>query len=289
MILLFPCEPFSPRRIDPDFIAEYETAKLVGFTCFTYSHEEVESGDIEQALCALPAAGEDPLILIRGWMIPGESYRELHAGLVGKGYLPLTAPEAYDEAHYLPLAYRITEHDTARSAWIMGDDAEEAWQLYQDFRQHDAIIKDWVKSAKALWREACFIPAQTGREQFSEIFKAFRQERGKLFNRGVVLREFMPLVERGSTIGGYPVVEEIRLFFWQNHCITPGRIPGAMDHIGRWTGIARRFLSPFMTIDVALLQDGNWKIIETGDGQVSGLPTGFDPERFYAVLWNKSR
>jgi hypothetical protein len=55
----------------------------------------------------------------------------------------------------------------------------------------------------------------------------------------------------------------------------------------RWTQIASRFQSSFLTIDVDLLADGSRRIVETGDGQVSGLPIGMDPARFYASLWNK--
>lgn len=291
MILLFPCEPFSPRRIDPDFVTEFEAARLVGFPCVEYSHEDLEAGDIEACLRMLPEPGEERRVLLRGWMVPGERYQELHHGLVGKGYLPQTAPAAYDEAHYLPLAYRHTEDHTSRSAWIEGDNANDAWALYQSFRGSDSIIKDWVKSAKSRWKDGCFIPAETSEERLREIFRVFREERGKLFNRGVVLREFLPIVERGSDIRGLPIVDETRLFFWQGSVLiaadrTP---PSPMDEIDRWTEISRRFRSAFITIDVARLNDGSWKILETGDGQVSGLPLGLDPERFYASLWNKSR
>lgn len=291
MILLFPCEPFSPGRVDPSFVSEYEAARLAGFPCVLYSHEDVETGEIGKALRSLPEPDKERRTLLRGWMVPGESYRSLHDGLLERGYEPATKPEAYDEAHYLPLAYRITEGHTARSAWIEGDDEEAAWDLYQGFRDQDAIIKDWVKSAKSRWKDACYIPARTSRERFGEMFRLFRQERGKLFNRGVVLREFLPLVERGSDILGLPLVEEARLFFWQGECLVPAdrRSPSPMDEIRRWTSLAREFSSPFVTIDVALLEDGSWKVVETGDGQVSGLPVGLDPERFYMALGNKSR
>jgi hypothetical protein len=291
MILLFPCEPFSPRRVDPSFTSEYEAARLAGFPCMLYSHEDVEAGEIGKALRMLPEPGEERRVLLRGWMLPGERYRLLHDGLLERGYTPVTKPEAYDEAHYLPLAYRITEGHTARSAWIVGDDEEAAWELYQGFCNKDAIIKDWVKSAKSRWKDACYIPSGTSRERFSNMFRLFRQERGKLFNRGVVLREFLPLVERGSDILGLPLVEEARLFFWQGECLVPAdrRSPSPMDEIERWKSIAQAFASRFVTIDVALLEDGSWKIVETGDGQVSGLPMGLGTERFYMTLWNKSR
>ena len=62
-----------------------------------------------------------------------------------------------------------------------------------------------------------------------------------------------------------------------------------MDDAARWKRIANRFKSPFITIDVAFLTDGSWKIVEVGDGGVSGLPTGLDPERFYVSLWNHTQ
>ena len=291
MILLFPCEPFAPQRVDPSFITEYEAARLVGFRCVLYSHEDMEEGEMKSCLRGLPAESEDRSLLIRGWMVTGEVYRLFHDAAVERGYLPVTSPDAYEQAHYLPLAYAITMGHTAHSEWIEGDNPEAAWDLYQRFQGKDAIIKDWVKSAKSRWKDGCYIPAGTSRERFAEIFRVFREERGKLFNRGVVLREFLPLVERGSDILGLPLVEETRLFFWKGECLVPAdrTSPSPMDEIGQWTQIARGFRSSFVTVDVALLEDGSWKIVETGDGQVSGLPVGLDPERFYAALWNKSR
>jgi len=84
IILLFPSDPFSPRRIDPDFVTEYEAARSVGFTCVTYSHEDLEAGDIGACLKRLPDPGEDRQILVRGWMVPGDTYRQLHHGLVSR-------------------------------------------------------------------------------------------------------------------------------------------------------------------------------------------------------------
>jgi hypothetical protein len=60
-----------------------------------------------------------------------------------------------------------------------------------------------------------------------------------------------------------------------------------LDELGRWETIAAKFSSRFITIDVALLVDGTWKIVEVGDGGVSGLPMGLDPAKFYASLWNR--
>lgn len=262
---------------------------MIGFGTGFYDHEAVERGDMDAAVHRLAdATGARPLIL-RGWMIPGECYADLHAALLRKGYAPQTSPDAYSEAHYIPFAYRWTKGHSPHTAWIEGDDPDEAWKLYQAFKDKDAVIKDWVKSAKSRWKDGCYIPAGCTEERFREIFRVFRGERGRLFNRGVVLREFIPIVERGSDIRGLPVVEETRLFFWKGSLLVAPAAsgPSALDELPRWKGIASRFASPFMTIDVAYLTDGSWSVVEVGDGGVSGLPLGLDPERFFAALWNR--
>lgn len=290
--ILFPHQPFEPRRVDDAFSSECAAARALGFDACFYSHEAVVAGEWGEALRPLRRLdGEEKVrLLLRGWMLSGEQYAALHARLEARGYTLLTSPAAYEEAHYLPLAYPHIEGFTARSEWILGDDEEEAWALYHgSFRGKDALIKDWVKSAKYHWKDGCFIPANTSRERFREIFGVFRQARGTLFNRGVVLREYLSLVKTGGEMRGIPVIDEVRLFFFRGELVV---VPGGdqevnpMQHRARWERIAGAFQSDFMTMDVALREDGEWAIIEVGDGGVSGLPETLDPTRFYASLWN---
>ncbi len=287
-VILFPQRPFSPREVDSEFTLEFNAAKMVGFGTGFYDHDAIGIDNVNQVLSRLTDAEPGTPLILRGWMLTGEAYSTLFAGLSKKGYQPQTSPKAYEQAHYLPFAYPLTEGHAPRSAWVECDDVDDAWQLYQQFQSGEAIIKDWVKSAKTRWKDGCYIPAQTNEERFQQIFKVFRAERGKLFNRGVVIREFMPIVERGSDIRGLPLVEEIRFFFWKGQILVrPDQShPSPLDELPRWEIIAKRFDSPFITIDVALLTSGEWKIVEVGDGGVSGLPMGLDPERFYASLWN---
>ena len=42
--------------------------------------------------------------------------------------------------------------------------------------------------------------------------------------------------------------------------------------------------SPFYTVDYAELTDGSWKILEAGDGQVSGLSPNQDAESFFRTI-----
>jgi hypothetical protein len=286
MLILFPNDQNSPSHVDPEFEGEWYAARSNGFPTGFYDDYMLRSGHAGTSVLSLPAIKESMPLLFRGWMVPGDNYQALFDALRSRGYELQTTPGAYEEAHYLPLAYPHIQGHCPRSAWIVGDEVDAAWNLYAEFSNSDAIIKDWVKSAKSRWKDGCFIPANTKEETFRQIYKVFRETRGKWFNRGVVLREFMPLVAHGSDIRGLPTVEETRLFFWKGDLIVlpDERSPSPMDERARWEQLARKFKSPFMTVDVAHLIDGSWKVVEVGDGGVSGLPMGLDPMRFYAGL-----
>lgn len=284
--ILFPCEPGVRGKVDLDFASEYAAACDAGFATALYDHGALVRGEGALALARIPVATGEPIVL-RGWMMPGEIYGLLETMLRERGYAPQTTRAGYEEAHYLPIAYRHLQEHTARSAWMEGDDVAAAWQLYADeFCSGDALIKDWVKSAKNCWNSGCFLPAGTVEAKFREVFRVFREERGALFNRGVVLREFMPVVHHGFDMRGMPIAEETRFFFWKGQIVVEPRDthPSPLAERDRWETIARRFSSPFITIDVAYLQDGTWKVVEVGDGGVSGLPSGLTPEPFYANL-----
>jgi hypothetical protein len=85
---------------------------------------------------------------------------------------------------------------------------------------------------------------------------------------------------------GMPIAEETRLFFWRGQIVVEplAAHPSPLAERSLWEAIARRFASPLITMDVAYLRDGTWKIIEVGDGGVSGLPSGMPPEMFYDNL-----
>lgn len=284
MHILFPCSPIDRHRIDEDYGVEQDAARAAGFETTLYSHEALEAGE-KEAVFKGQAPGRD--YLLRGWMVTGDQYALLCASAEEHGSRLLTSPAAYAEAHYLPLAYRHLRGETPESRWIEGDDPEAAWRLYESFQDKDAIIKDWVKSAKHRWREACFLPAGTTRERFLEIFSNFRQARGHLFNRGVVVKRFVRLATRGEDMRGFPRVEEHRLFYFRGQLLAWPDVDHASSPLGegeRWRVIAGRFASPFLTLDVAELESGGWTVIEVGDGGVSGLPTSIDPAVFYGKL-----
>ena len=281
MELLFPSYPRDLQRPDPDFAPEVEAALAAGFVCRFFDFDAFRAGEAVR----LPE-GNGPL-LYRGWMMSDREYADFHARLMTRGWEPVTSPAAYVEAHYLPLAYPKLIGETPRTSWIEGRDEDAAWALYEaEFRHEGAVIKDWVKSAKHRWREACFLPAGTDRERFSEIFANFLEERATLFEKGIVLREFVPFRLLRTDMRGMPVHDEMRLFFWDGEVLLwpDGTLLVEREPEPHWRALARRFSSRFLSLDVVRDERGAWWVVETGDGQVAGLPGSISPDAFYPAL-----
>lgn len=291
MKILFPNHPLKARLPDPDYQTEFDAAIGAGFECEVYSLEEVRAGDIAQAtrFCA-QASSDGEIIVHRGWMMSDSLYAALFTALTAKGYRPVTTPEQYAQAHYLPNAYPLLQGRTPESVWVEGKDVTSAWQKYEQLGRPSAIVKDFVKSAKHRWNEACFIPDGTEQNRFNEIMTAFFEARGNLFEKGIVLRRFHEFVKLADDIRGQPVHEEYRLFMWDGKLLaaTPAiRGDGPFEQMSEWESIAQRFNNRFISMDIARQQDGSWLIVEVGDGGVSGLPSSIKPKTFYKELFGR--
>jgi len=79
-----------------------------------------------------------------------------------------------------------------------------AWSQSRKLGDGPFVIKDHIKSAKLLWNEACFIAKASGRENFEWIADNLINEQGKTFNRGFVVKQYVPLQARGASRREYP-------------------------------------------------------------------------------------
>jgi hypothetical protein len=284
MKILFPSHPLHRRRADPEFAGEWQAASAAGFTCELYDVDRLREGNAPEALrdCA-PAMEEGEAILHRGWMLRCWAYGSLHRELMGRGYQPVVSPEQYAEAHYLPNAYPLLAGHTPESRWLAGNDVRAAWEVYQELREGEVVVKDFVKSAKHRWHDACLIPAHTPYARFKDILLTFLYVRGEAFEKGFVFRRAHPLVCEGTHACGRPKHEEVRLFFWDGELLaaTKGE---PLSELATWTMLARRFSNRFVTMDVARQTDGSWIVIEMGDGGVSALPEEIGADALYGKL-----
>lgn len=296
-LVLFCSRPFEPSQVEPDFAPERAAATAAGFTTALLDHTIAAEEDAQKAVRRVPAGSGEALY--RGWMFRADRYEELYTALLGRGVRLMNDPVAYRTCHHLPESYAILEGSTPRSTWLPVSGPlsfDEVFERLRPFGSGPVIVKDYVKSQKHYWSEACFIPRADDAEAVMRVVRRFLELQGEELAVGLVFREYVPLRIVGAhPKSGMPLAAEVRTF-WLD-----GRLVLQHDY---WADlgaacpqppavfledIARRIPSRFFTMDVALREDGRWTVIELGDGQVAGLPAPELAEAFYQRLRLVSR
>jgi hypothetical protein len=295
MRIIYCSEPFSPSKVDPAYQQEADAARRVGFDCSLVNFEAlVDDRDAATATRRIAAADVPDLALYRGWMLRPESYVAMYGALQAKGLTLVNAPEQYRHCHNLPASYDIIREHTPRTTWLSVEgtvDFDAVWPLLEPFGDAPLVVKDYVKSRKHEWNEACFIPSAADRATVERIVRRFLELQGDDLNEGLVFREFVefePLAEHSKS--GMPLTKEYRLFvldgrplfsveYWEE-----GDYGAAAPPVDRFLEVAASVQSRFFTMDVAKRRDGEWMIVELGDAQVAGLPDRADVDAFYAAL-----
>lgn len=280
-MVLFPSRPFSPREIDPDFDVELRAARAAGFATALVDHTRVVEGDAAAAVARVPEGVG--AAIYRGWMLKPAQYEALHAELSAHGAALINTPEQYRTCHYLPESYPFIEGVTPESVWFPVRGKVERVELARalaQFGERPLVVKDYVKSQKHYWREACFIPAANDLPTVQRVVQRFLELQAEDLNEGLVFRELVPLKIVGAhPKSGLPLAAEFRIFwldaepilshrYWGD--LTAFEVPLPYDEI---RPIAERIPSRCFTMDIAFLDGGGWTIVELGDGQVAGLPS----------------
>ncbi|WP_407570530.1 ATP-grasp domain-containing protein [Deinococcus altitudinis] len=253
MKVLFPADYFRASQPD-ELYAEQATAfARLGFGVSTFAFEgnrqfrpPLEPGD---------------LVLYRGWMLDAAEYGALGDAVQAAGGQLFTSTCAYLNAHHLPRWAPLLPDLTSETACFHDLSAVEdglralGWERF--------FIKDFVKSLKTGGGSVIERP-----EQIGALMRDMEQFRGKI-EGGICARrfeEFRPGTER-------------RYFVLDGGAVSPDGSPPpriVLDCAGR---ISSRFFS----VDVAERADGQLRIVEIGDGQVSDLVGWSVPS--FAALW----
>ena len=231
---------------------------------------------------------------LRGWMLRPDQYTQLYDALQAKGLHLINTPAAYRHCHYLPESYPIIQTATPKSVWLPYDanvTMARVMAILTPFGDQPVILKDYVKSRKHEWHEACYIPAASDRAVVERVVNRFIELQAEDLSEGLVFREYVPFQPIGShTKSDMPLTMEFRCFvldgtvvatsaYWDEGAYTAVKPPAHL-----FADILSQVQSRFFTMDIAQLTDGMWMIVELGDAQVAGLPEMLDPAQFYRTL-----
>ncbi|MFJ3963630.1 ATP-grasp domain-containing protein [Streptomyces sp. NPDC090036] len=285
--VLYCSDPLNERRADAHFAAEARQLRAAGGRVALVDHDALLAGDAERAVARVPeGAGA---VWYRGWMVPADRYAELDAALRRRGGALAVTPQAYRRAHELPGWYETFAGLTPVSGWLPAapeavPDPEGLAALAAGLPPGAAVVKDYVKSRKHEWAEACYVPDLTDPASLHRVVARFVELQGEFLAGGVVLRAFEHFVAPGAAAA------EVRVW-WRDG--TPRLVTAHPDSpvaavtepdLEPVRAAVEALDCPFVTTDLALRADGVWRVVEVGDGQVSDLHREADRAAFVRLL-----
>lgn len=256
MHFIYPSSPLRLKLPDENYSGEVEAVRDAGFAVSLFSLENFQSGTF-QAIPSIPTGAE---ILYRGWMLSASEYEALASALSQAEAQPITDLEAYLSSHHLPRWYPSLA-DLTPETRIFPPDCNLEAEL-RSLGWSEFFIKDYVKSLKTSVGSRITKP-----EQITAVIADMRRFRGAI-EGGICVRRVEDFVsdteKRYFVIDGVPYA-------------AAGDVPPIVHEC------TKRLRSRLYSVDVVQRADGQLRIVEVGDGQVSDL-LGWTPERFADVL-----
>lgn len=279
-IILFPSSYFTPKRVDEDLQEERDAVLDTGLfeiILFDYRKwcEEKELRVSEIPPVRLKA-------VYRGWMMPPEEYKQFYEALLGHNIQIITTPADYIKMHIFPNVYQKFGTDTAKIRLFPLHEQIDVNGLKDSF--YKFMVKDFVKSVKGTEFPKYFTTNNLTQEEFDNWMETFYHYRGHLLTGGICIKEFLNLKYYGDKTNEY------RVFYANGEVLTvsPNSAqPNFAPHVPQELVEKYKNLgSIYYTVDYAELEDGSWKVIEAGDGSVSGLSENQDIEAYFRALYN---
>jgi len=291
MKIIFCDSVIDNKLVEPDYKTEFNSAKESGFETEIFSFEELQEGNINTALKYIKNCHHEKLAIYRGWMMTPTTYKQFYDGLLKKNIRLINTPTEYKHCHYLPESYAKICEQTPKSNWTKNISEDAIIELSNEFRTQPIIVKDYVKSEKHHWNDACFIPNASDKINVLKIVHRFLELRGEYLNEGIVFRTFIELeflTEHSKS--KMPLTKEFRIIFLNKKIVQifkywdEGNYDSEKPDIIFFQNIAAKIESIFFTMDVAKKKNGDWIIMELGDGQVAGLPDNANKTTYYTEL-----
>lgn len=278
-LVVFPSSYFNKNKVDESLITEYNSAISTGlFDTVIFCYDKLID---ENKLILSRNFDKKRKAVYRGWMMHPNKYKFFYNSLLIKNIELVTTPKEYELMHIFPNIYPHFGNDTARMKLFPLHEQIKVDDLNKDFDKY--MIKDYVKSVKGTDFPK-FFDKNTTQDEFDNWMNVFYKYRGNLLTSGICVKEFLPLKFYGERTNEYRV-------FYINHKVAtisknsaqPNYVPEVpLELVEKYSNIN----SVYYTVDFAELENGTWKVIEAGDGSVSGLSEFQDVEQYYRALYH---
>lgn len=279
MNIIFPSSMENVNEVDTVYKEEYVAAsRIKNLNVFLFDYSEWFFNKKIQLNKGTSEAKE--ICIYRGWMFKPNEYKIFYHELADKNLQLLTAPAQYNRMHEFPLIYPKVAENTPRIKTYAFNERINIKELQKIFARF--LVKDYVKSVKNTSFPK-FFDQKTSQTDFDNWMKVFYKYRSDLLTGGICIKEYVDLKKYADH------TNEWRVFYFHGNpfIILPNSgqskeapsVPQAL--VDKYSNLE----SPFYTIDYGEETNGQWIIIETGDGGVSGLPDNTNVNKFYKGLF----
>ena len=241
---IFPAHPLDRRQPDEIFGEQVEAFQAAGFTVSLIGDDVIQE---RASLRGIPARSG---VVYRGWMVTPDEYERLVAAIESVDATAFISKPEYLAAHYLPNWYPLIADFTPETrVYPLDVDIERELRALE---WDSFFIKDYVKSLKTSVGSVVRDPAE-----IAKVLEEMAHFRGEI-EGGICVRRVEDFLRD----------TEIRYFVIDAQPCSP-LLSGVIPDVVRIC--AERIPSKFFSVDVVQRQDGELRVVEIGDGQVSDL------------------
>jgi hypothetical protein len=216
-------------------------------------------------------------------------FHELEADLGNAGSVLVNT---YEQHRYIAnFDYLQDVADTTFPTWFRFEDVP--------LKLHSCafVVKGRTNSRKNEWSRKMFAP------DFSSAVRvgAELMTDGLIGQQGLVIRQYIPLQTFEIALSGLPLTNEWRIFYYRGRRLAYGYYWSQLEDWSAVDAAKRDFLqeglpfadalalriaqkAPFVVLDVARTESGQWKLVELNDGCQAGLNDSVDADTLYANL-----
>lgn len=282
--MLLALSEFSPQLPDSaslrDLHRATEAARIAGCSIYHIPQELPEGVTADDALWHVPVQeGHEPVSAVWIGYIPlPEHYGSVYDAALRKNIRLVNAPDEFRRAEEFDRFYPLLADLTAESVCVDEADAGSCETAAAQLG-YPVFVKGTVQSLKAKGLAACVAKdAAELREIVSRVLKNRRKSLGR-----VIIRKLMKLRHGRVGPGGFPLGREYRVFVYREQVLAMGYYWEGDDDLAGLTAsegaavtdlaleVSRRLAVPYMAVDVGQIETGEWRVIEVGDAQFSGL------------------
>lgn len=242
---LFPSSYINQKQPDENFADEYKYLKDQGFDCVLYNSEKFDKGIISIDISKIL----NKTIIYRGWMLNKNEYNKLCNFVETHDAKMMTSLQNYLLCHHLPNWYELLKDYTPETIIIEKNDNIEKAMTKLGGKKF--FIKDFVKSVTE--NGGSIVENQN---DINRIILSIEKYKGEI-EGGLCIRKYENFITN----------TEERYFVLNNHIFKQNNeeIPQIVYDI------TNKISSPFYSIDIIKDINGNNRLVEIGDGQVSGI------------------